>query len=98
MSLPLILLDEAKAEFDDSHDWYENQQAGLGARFNAAIRGVVTLIRKNPLRFPVVYKDVRKATVPVFPFRIFYAVGEDCILVTCVFHTSRDPAVWQGRR
>lgn len=98
MSLPLILLDEAKAEFDDSHDWYESQQVGLGARFNAAIRGVFALIRNNPLRFPVVHEDVRKAIVPVFPFRVFYAVEVDHIVVACVFHTSRDPAVWQGRR
>ncbi len=98
MSLPLILLDEARAEFDDSHDWYEARQTGLGARFDAAVNGVLALIEKSPRRFPVVYKDVRRAIVPVFPFRIYYAVEAGHILVTSVFHTSRDPAIWQGRR
>ena len=98
MTLPLAFRPEARAEFDESHEWYEAQRAGLGEEFDNAINAVLALIEKSPLRFSVVYKDVRRAIVPVFPFRIFYAVEEDRILVTSVFHTSRDPAVWQGRR
>lgn len=98
MSLPLILLDEARDEFNDSHDWYEARQLGLGARFDAAVNRVLATIEKSPLRFPVVYEDVRRAVVPVLPFRIYFAVEANQILVTSVFHTSRDPAIWQGRR
>jgi len=98
MSLPLVLHPEAQAEFDESHDWYEAREAGLGERFDNAVNAVLALIEKSPRRFRVVRGHVRQATVPVFPFRLFYAVEEDRILVTSVFHTSRDPVVWQGRR
>lgn len=98
MSLPLVLHPEAQAEFDESHDWYEAREEGLGERFDDAVNATLALIEQSPRRFRIVRGDLRQAVVPVFPFRIFYAVEEDRIYVTSVFHTSRDPAVWQGRQ
>ena len=34
MSWPIVLTDEAQAEFDEAADWYE-AQAGFGASFTA---------------------------------------------------------------
>ena len=35
MSLPIVLRDEAEAEFDQAFDWYDSQRVGLGAEFAA---------------------------------------------------------------
>lgn len=40
MTLPIIFLPEVQSEFDDAIDWYEQQKAGLGAAFLAAVRNV----------------------------------------------------------
>jgi hypothetical protein len=48
MSLPTLLLLEAKAEFDAAADWYERQRRGLGAKFVAQIRAVLRRIAANP--------------------------------------------------
>jgi toxin ParE1/3/4 len=97
MSLPVRLLPEAKAEFDDSADWYERQQAGLGVDFIARIRSVIDRIAASPQMHAVVYKQARKAVVTRFPFVVIYHELPTELLVISVFHSSRDPSVWQSR-
>jgi len=41
--LPVVLTDEAEAEFDAAADWYEDQ-TGLGAKFTAHVREVLNRI------------------------------------------------------
>lgn len=93
MSLPVRLLPEAKAEFDDSADWYERQQTGLGVDFIARIRAVVDRIAASPRMHAVVYNQARKAVVTRFPFVVIYQELPTELLVISVFHTSRDPSV-----
>ena len=97
MSLPIRFLPDAKDEFDKAADWYEQQRTGLGGRFVAAVRAVLQRISANPKLHGVVYLDVRKAIVQRFPFIVLYREDQGEILVVSVFHTSRNPAVWQGR-
>ena len=98
MSLPVTLWDEAQAEFDDAGDYYEARRPGLGADFVAAVQAVFDRIAVNPRIHAVVYRDVRKAVVKGFPYCVFYFEEPTRVVVTSVFHTSRDPAIWQGRR
>ena len=97
MSLPVRLLPEARAEFDDAADWYEQKQAGLGVDFVAKVREVFDRIAANPALHAKVYHDVRKAVVARFPYLVLYREEPGEVLVISVFHTSRDPAVWQSR-
>ncbi len=96
MSLPVRLLPEARDEFDAATDWYE-QQAGLGDEFVARVREVFRRVAVNPKLHAKVYKDVRKAVVAKFPYVVLYQEEPGEVLIVSVFHTARDPAVWQGR-
>jgi plasmid stabilization system protein ParE len=99
MSLPIRFLPEAKAEFDDASDWYERKQTALGAAFVARVRAVLHRISHNPRMHGTVHGEVRKALVRRFPYIVLYLEDEDAgeVLIISVFHTSRDPAVWQAR-
>jgi plasmid stabilization system protein ParE len=97
MSLPIRLLPEAKAEFDDAADRYESQQAGLGVDFVARVREVLRRIAANPRLHATVYRDVRKAVMRRFPYIVLYREEGGEVVVVSVFHTSRDPGVWQAR-
>ena len=55
MSLPIRLLPEARAEFDDAADWYEQRQAGRGVDFVTRVREVLNRIAANPQLHAVVY-------------------------------------------
>lgn len=97
MNLPVRLLPEAKAEFDSAADWYEQQRAGLGIDFVARVREVLNRISANPQLHPIVYNDVRKAVGRRFPYVVLYREDAGEVVVIAVFHTARDPAIWQSR-
>jgi toxin ParE1/3/4 len=64
----------------------------------AEVQQVLDTIAAQPDRYPVVSGDVREAPVSRFPYCVYYRGKPDRIVVIAVFHTSRDPAIWQGRR
>ena len=97
MSLPVIFLPEARQEFDDAYDWYENQRAGLGETFADQVQRVLDRIAAMPRMHATVLGDVRKAVVKQFPYCVFYREEASCVRVLSVFHTSRDPKIWQRR-
>ena len=97
MSLPVVFRRAARAEFDDAADWYEARRAGLGATFTAAVQQVLDRIAAQPAFYAQVYGDVREALVPGFPYCVYYREEPSQVVVLSVFHTARDPSVWQGR-
>jgi plasmid stabilization system protein ParE len=88
----LVLLPEAREEFDAAVDWYEERRAGLGTRFTLAVDAVLDRISKNPKMPATVLEDARKAVVRGFPYCVYYREEGENVIVLAVFHTSRDPA------
>jgi plasmid stabilization system protein ParE len=97
MSIPIRFLPEAIAEFNDATDWYEQRQTGLGVIFVARVREVANRIAANPRLHAAVYGDVRKAVVKQFPYVVLYREEPREVVVIAVFHTARDPSIWQSR-
>jgi toxin ParE1/3/4 len=97
VSLPVVLRAEGETEFDEAFDWYDAQRLGLGTAFAAAIQTVLDSIAAHPLIHGVVLADIRKAVVRRFPYCVYYRPHTDRVEVIAVFHSSRDPAIWQGR-
>jgi plasmid stabilization system protein ParE len=97
MTLPIRFLPEARDEFDRAADWYEHRQAGLGTAFVARVREVLQRISATPQLHAAVYQDVRKAVVKQFPYVVLYREDASEVLVISVFHTARDPSIWQSR-
>ena len=98
MSLPVVFRAAAQAEFDAAAAWYEEQRPGLGGDFVAAVQQVLDTIADHPERYAVASGDVREALVSRFPYCVYYRIRSDRVVVIAVFHTSRDPSVWQGRK
>jgi toxin ParE1/3/4 len=51
----------------------------------------------NPLQFPRVFQDVRRARLHTFPYGLFYRIEPGALMVIACFHASRDPQRWQRR-
>lgn len=95
---PLIFTPVARTELIDAQDWYENQIPGLGPRFMAAVDAAIERIRTNPVQFPVIYKNIRRALLRRFPYALMFVIEpDDTLVVIACFHGSRDPAQWQNR-
>ena len=97
MSLPIVLRAAAQDEADEAARWYEGQRPGLGADFVAALQQVFGVISAQPDRYPVAAGDTREAPLARFPYCVYYRVGRNRVTVTAVFHTARDPSIWQSR-
>lgn len=63
MSLPVILRPEARAEYDEAVDWFEQQRAGAGGAFARAVKRALDLIAAQPRMHAAVLGGVRRAPV-----------------------------------
>ncbi|MBW4468519.1 MAG: type II toxin-antitoxin system RelE/ParE family toxin [Pegethrix bostrychoides GSE-TBD4-15B] len=96
MSLPIVFRLEAQTEFDEAIDWYE-QQAELGLEFLDYVADTLAQIQAMPKSYETVFEDVRRAVVQRFPYSVFYQVETQKIVVLAVFHSKRNPKIWQAR-
>jgi toxin ParE1/3/4 len=98
MSRRVIFTPDARSEFDDARDDYEAARPGVGKAFQAAVRDAVRRIQRAPLTPGIVrLPDVRRVLVRGFPYILLYRLTANGIRIISVFHTSRDPAIWQQR-
>ncbi|HEX4589867.1 MAG TPA: type II toxin-antitoxin system RelE/ParE family toxin [Gemmataceae bacterium] len=97
MNLPLTVRRAARLEYDLAVDWYEQRRPGLGADFIRRIKDQLDGIVAAPLAHAIVHRDIRRAVVEQFPYVVYYRVLTTKIVVTAVFHSSRDPRIWQSR-
>ena len=95
--LPLSINPQAEEETQKAARWYEGESQGLGAAFLELAEQTLTAISENPLRFPLVYRDVRRALLKRFPYGVFFRVQSNRIRVLAIMHLSRDTGRWQRR-
>ena len=88
----------ARAELVAESDYFERNKKGEGKAFAAEVRSRLKRIAFNPKLHAIVFLDVRKAVLKKYSFCLFYYIEGNRIVVISVFHTSRDPAIWQSRR
>ena len=97
MTLRVVFLPAARAEFDAAALWYDARQAGLGMQFVSEINRVIDLASSHPERFPAKHFEIRCAQVRRFPYSIFFRPEATRVVVLAVFHARRDPTIWQAR-
>ena len=52
MTFSIVLRPEARAEFDEAFDWYEQRRAGLGAEFSERVHAAFREISVMPNFMP----------------------------------------------
>jgi toxin ParE1/3/4 len=58
----------------------------------------VQRIVSNPLAFPLVHGEIRRAVVRQLPYAVYFRVHEDDIVVLAAMHGRRHPHRWQSLR
>lgn len=92
----MILRQEAERDLAEAYRWYNEKVPGLGSDFLAVVERALESIKENSSRFPVIYRNVRRALMRRFPYGIFFIVEGDVIVVLSVMHTARDPGKWRN--
>lgn len=90
-------LPEAAEEFHEAVLYYENEAPGVGLRLVAEVRKGVTFITEHPYASPEVGGGIRKKVLNHFPYKLFYAVEHDLIMIIAVAHQKRRPRFWRER-
>lgn len=97
MTLAVAFRVAARSEFDEAALRYESNRAGLGDDFVAAVGQAVSLAAAQPLRYPVIHRNIRRLRAKRFPYSVYYVVEARRIVILSVFHSSRNPLIWQQR-
>jgi plasmid stabilization system protein ParE len=88
---------EAEAELTEAREWYSHQRQDLDLEFMQCIEDALSRAVSHPYLFPIVHRSLRRVVIRRFPFALFYEVTPDEIHVVAVFHSRRDPEIWQSR-
>jgi plasmid stabilization system protein ParE len=99
MSKRLIIRPEAEADIANAAIWYENREQGLGDQVIEEVRAAIDRAIAAPesyARFretPQVHRILSRR----FPYRIFYVVEPDALIVFAVLHGARHERHWLRR-
>ena len=96
MALAIVFRPQAEDELLEVRQWYEARRAGLGREFGEAVDSLINRIAANPLAFPRVHNDTRRAVLPRFPYAVYFRVAEGAAVVLAV-HGRQHPARWKRR-
>lgn len=97
MTLAVVHHRAALEEFSDAAAYYDARRPHLGVEFFEEIERCIGIAASQPLLFPIVYKDVRRATARRFPYCVYFRAESTRIVVLAVFHGRRNPRIWKGR-
>jgi plasmid stabilization system protein ParE len=89
----------AREDLRDSYLWYETQRKGLGAEFLSEVLATLRRAAGQFALFPVVDHEyhVRRALLKRFPYKVFFTVEPDRIVVHAIINASRSEGVWKSR-
>lgn len=81
----------AEEEYSSAFHYYEEQQPGLGKKFEKETEYLIDRLVANPYHFQRKFKNYREAIFRQFPYYIIYEIIENSIIVLSFFHASRNP-------
>ena len=96
MSYTLTIRKEAELDIDEQFNYYEEKREGLGHDYLLCIEEALDKLQRNPLFYRKIYKELRRIPIRRFPYRIFYFVQSNNVIVTAVFHARKAPTSWNS--
>lgn len=97
MSYILTVRKDAEFDIEEAFDYYQEKREGLGHDFLLCIEEALEKLKRNPLNYRKLHKELRRLPIQRFPYRIFYLVQNNNVIVTAVFHARKDPTSWSIR-
>ena len=92
-----VLHPAADAEMNDSADWYDNQRAGVGREFLAAVDDALAAIEADPDTGVQVDFGFQMKTLRRFPFGVVFREHATELHVVAVHHFRRQTHYWLER-
>ena len=97
MAKTIEYLRGARADFDESFDWYAKRSVGAAIGFASAVDEAIDKIVTNPHQFPSTFADCRYCALNRYPFRIVFRKEMDRCIIVALAHAKRRPGYWHRR-
>lgn len=99
MGYTIFIDPRAIQDIQEAINYYDNQQAGLGKKFERELNKYFVALEKNPF-FSVRYDLVRCLPLKKFPYMVHFTIVEEkqFVKIHAVFHTSLDAQKWSMRK
>jgi plasmid stabilization system protein ParE len=96
MTYRLIIRLEAETDIANAAIWYQSQRDGLGEEFVAEVQTAVMSAVANPRRYPRLRRkpEVRRVLTKRFPYRVFFVLRPDTVVVFRVLHGAGHDREW----
>lgn len=90
---------EALADIQEITDWYNEQQSGLGARFQKTAIQQINSLSNDPQIYAIRYKQIRCVAIKKFPYMAHFYINTEnnTIEVLAVISTDRNPKLWEEK-
>jgi plasmid stabilization system protein ParE len=85
----------AQIELREARDFYDEQQAGLGAEFLHEIEAATQRILQHPEAWGILAPGIRRCLTHRFPYGVIYSRKNSEIVIISVFHLKRHPRSWR---
>lgn len=91
MSRRLIIRPEAETDILEAAAWYEAHESGLGLAFTSETYAALQRALQSPSSYLQLRNtpEVRRILVRRFPYRAFYIVRTDAIVLFAVLHAAQ---------
>ena len=90
MSWHVVIRPNAEADLREAWLWYESQRAGLGDELLMEIRAAIRRLETDPEQRPLYYRDFRRLLTRRFPYKLFYRLEGERVIVFRVLHAKRE--------
>ena len=99
MNRRLIIRPEAEVDITDAALWYDEREPGLGRELISEVQSAIARALTNPESFTRVRLNpvVRRVLTRRFPYRVFFIVRTDAIVIFAVIHAAQHDQVWKHR-
>jgi toxin ParE1/3/4 len=91
------LLPEAEEELQAAARFYEALRLGLGLALLQEVRRARERIAERPRASRIERGDIRVRSILRFPYRLYYRVRANVIVIIAVGHRRRRPGFWRSR-
>lgn len=86
----LLVRPEAEQDLALARDWYEQKRARLGHEFLDAVAAALRELEQNPQVPRLYYRNFRRVLLRRFPYKIFYQVIAQRVVIFRVLHAKQD--------
>ncbi len=90
MKWPVIIRPRAESDLQEAKAWYERQRAGLGEEFVVELDRALERLAEHPERHPFYYRGFRRLLLRRFPYKLFYRIEGQRVLVFRVLHVKQE--------